>query len=202
LLESISIYPDDGNAPSTLLVALHGWGANFNDLAGLVHKINLSGYHFMFPNAPFSYPHSPDGRAWYNLQDPNLGGIIESRQLLTHWLLSLEETTGIPLHRTVMLGFSQGGAMTLDVGLTLPLGALCSISGFLHNQPSKGNQSPTLMIHGQQDDVVPLSEAHRAKDELEKLGIPVTYREFKDMGHDIPLEAIAAIGEFLKGLTF
>jgi phospholipase/carboxylesterase len=124
---------------------------------------------------------------WYDLYNSDYQGLAKSRQQLIDWLKSLERTTGVPLSRTILSGFSQGGAMTLDVGLTLPLAGLVSLSGYLHStpQPTTGDSlPPVLMVHGRQDQVVPLSAAQQARDALTALSIAVKYHEF-NMGHEI-----------------
>lgn len=197
-LNAISIPPANGKPPTRLLVMLHGWGANAGDLAPLATVLNLPEYQFLFPNAPFSHPEVPGGRAWYSLESSEYEGLSESRQTLFDWLLSLEKTTGIPLSRTILSGFSQGGAMALDVGLHLPLAGLCSLSGYLQMQPQATLSPfpPILIIHGRQDMVIDIQIAQRARDELVALGANVEYHEF-DMGHDIPANAIALLQQFI-----
>jgi phospholipase/carboxylesterase len=179
-------------------VTLHGWGANSQDLASLVPVLNLPNYQFLLPNAPFSHPHVPGGRMWYDLERDDYKGLAQSQLLLTDWLKSLESTTGVPLESTILSGFSQGGAMTLDVGLTLPLAGLICMSGYLHRTP-KDVEPPlpsVLIVHGRQDTVVPLSAAQRVRDYLLSLGVPMQYKEF-DMGHEIRLEVLEVIREFI-----
>jgi phospholipase/carboxylesterase len=201
-LEAISILPSNGEKPTHLLLALHGWGANAQDLAPLAQMFNLPGFAFIFPNAPFAHPQVPGGKAWYSLETQDYSGLSESRELLFDWLQSLESLTGVPLNRTFMTGFSQGGAMTLDVGLTLPLAGLCSLSGYLHYYPEPdklaNNQfPPVLIVHGKQDLVVPLPAAQQAKEELTALGVTVKYQEF-DMGHEIQPEVLTLMEEFIQ----
>lgn len=202
-LEAISIPPNNGEVPQHLLVALHGWGANYQDLAPLASVFNLPNYQFLFPNAPFPHPQVFGGRAWYALESINYEGLAESRQMLLDWVLSLEKQTGIPLSRTVLSGFSQGGAMVLDVGLELPVAGLCILSGYLHFKPeAEGNVKipPILIIHGTQDMVVPLKAAQQAKEELTALGATVEYQEFP-MGHEIPPPALAKMQEFVAKVS-
>jgi phospholipase/carboxylesterase len=69
---------------------------------------------------------------WYDLEREDYKGLAQSQEMLTEWLQSLENLTGIPLASTILCGFSQGGAMTLDVGLTLPLAGLICLSHRCH----------------------------------------------------------------------
>ncbi|HLO86263.1 MAG TPA: alpha/beta hydrolase [Nostocaceae cyanobacterium] len=202
VLDFIRVSPSTGQTPTGLIVTLHGWGANAQDVASLLPYFNLPNYEFLFPHAPYPYPYAANGRAWYDLRTENMyEGLAESRQLLIEWLLSLESNTGIPLSRTILSGFSQGGAMTLDVGLTLPFAGLVVMSGYL--QPGAGTVSTpgdlpaTLIMHGRQDQVVPLQAAVKAKETLESLGVAVDYHEF-DTGHDINLEMLALLQNFVR----
>jgi len=129
-------------------------------------------------------------------------GLVESQELLINWLQSLESSTGVPLSRTILSGFSQGGAMTLDVGLKLPLAGLVVMSGYLHpdivTRP-KGDFPPTLIMHGRADEVVPLSAALKIRSAAESLGIAAEYHEF-DMGHEIRPEMLDVLRNFVVKL--
>ncbi len=135
---------------------------------------------------------------WYDLEREDYKGLAQSQELLTDWLRSLQRTTGIPLESTILTGFSQGGAMTLDVGLTVPLAGLVCMSGYLHRTPQEVEPPlpSVLIVHGRQDTVVPLSAAHRVRDYLMSLGTPMQYKEF-DMGHEIQLDVLEVIREFI-----
>lgn len=159
--------------------------------------LNLPEYQCIFPNAPFPHPQVPSGRAWYALETSNYQGISESRQILSNWLLTLKDSTGVPLEKTILCGFSQGGAMILDVGLNLPVAGLCSLSGYLHTRPQIGYSSPpVLMVHGKQDMVIPVKVAQQASEELKALGIRVEYHEF-NMGHEIPNLVLEVLQKFI-----
>ncbi|MBP0020956.1 MAG: dienelactone hydrolase family protein [Cyanobacteria bacterium SBLK] len=199
-LESRSIPPRNDQTPTRLLVMLHGWGANSDDLAGLVNLLDLPEYQFIFPNAPFPHFQIPWGRAWYALESEKREGLTESRELLLTWLRSLPEQTQIPLDRTVLFGFSQGGAMTLDVGFELPFSGLCSFSGYFHAIPQADTTSPpTLIVHGEFDPVVPIQAARDVKKTLTARGVSIQYREFP-MAHEINDSALSALQEFIVAL--
>lgn len=197
-LKSISIKPKE-KEPAGLFVCLHGWGSNSEDLASLAPELGLPDYQFICPDAPFPHPYIPEGFMWYDLDSKDYDGLPESREILRDWLLSLESLTGISLAKTILCGFSQGGAMTLDVGLTLPLGGLIVLSGYLH-APLETNLDvlpPVLLVHGRQDMVVPIASASRSKSALLSLGVKLIYQEF-DMGHQITSPVIDAIKIFAQ----
>lgn len=203
-LDFIRISPQTTKTPLGLIVILHGWGANAEDVASLLPHINLPEYEFLLPNAPYPYPYNNNGRAWYDLRDDKMyEGLVASRQLLIDWLQSILTTTGVPLSKTILAGFSQGGAMTLDVGLSLPLAGLAVISGYLHPQVStieKRHFPRTLIMHGTQDQVVPLSAAIKSQQVAQSLGVPVEYHQF-DTGHEISLSMLKVLRTFVIRLT-
>ncbi|MBD2609736.1 MAG: alpha/beta hydrolase [Nostoc sp. ZfuVER08] len=198
-LQFINVPTANSQPPAGLIVTLHGWGANAEDVSSLLPYINLPNYQFVLPNAPFPYPYSPIGRAWYDLRVENMyQGLTESRQLLIELLQSLEASTGVPLSRTILSGFSQGGAMTLDVGSKLPLAGLVVMSGYLHPDAiaaASGEIPPTLITHGRNDEVVPLQAAWKARETLGSLGVAVEYHEF-DTGHEIDPQTLNVLRNF------
>ncbi|MBD2079673.1 alpha/beta hydrolase [Leptolyngbya sp. FACHB-17] len=190
-LNAIAI-PAKSGTPKGSIVILHGWGSNAQDVAFLCSLLELPDIQFFIPDAPFPHPYSTQGKMWYDLSYANFqadftqrSDLQTSRKALIDWLNSLEAQSGIPLSRTILGGFSQGGAMTLEVGLSLPLAGLMVLSGYQHGALNPGEKiSPILMVHGRQDQVVPIAAAHRAKANLERLNASIEYREF-DMGHEI-----------------
>jgi phospholipase/carboxylesterase len=200
-LEAITIPPKSGKPPTGIIVMLHGWGANCQDLAPLAPMLNFPDFLFLFADAPFPHPQVPGGRMWYDLNSPDYQKLPESQDILTAWLRSLEGSTGIPLSRTLLSGFSQGGAMTLDVGLQLPLAGLVSMSGYLHCEPQpQGDRfAPTLIMHGTDDPIVPVSAAYQVREVFQALGVPVQYQEFP-MGHSIVPEQLQVMQTFIEAI--
>jgi phospholipase/carboxylesterase len=209
-MEFLTYVPPEGGPTDWQLVALHGWGANAADLLGLAPYLRLSGFQMLFPEAPWPHPQVPVGRMWYGFpfgydfrrdydfeQQQDLQG---SREQLITWLRGLEQTTHIPLEHTVLAGFSQGGAMVLDVGPQLPVAGQIILSGYLHSAP----QSPItdrklLMVHGSFDPVVPIAKARQAKASLQQLEQPLDFHEVA-MGHEILPEVINLITTFCEDL--
>lgn len=205
---------EPGKPPVGLFIALHGWGANSQDLVGLTPYLKRPDFYMAFPDAPLLHPQNPIGRMWYSLSTEftaygmsfGLGDhfedeLNESRQLLIDWIQDLSFKTGIPLSRTVLGGFSQGGAMTIDLGCRLPFAALMVLSGYLHlplpaADALPGALPPILMAHGRYDPVVPLSLAQQARDALLALDAPLQYHEL-DMGHEISLDLLNRMQTFM-----
>jgi phospholipase/carboxylesterase len=183
------------------IVALHGWGANCDDLISLAPLVGIPNYQWICPEAPFNHP-IPNGKMWYDLQSLDVEGLAKSCELLSQFLENLPNLTGIPLEKTFLLGFSQGGAMTLDVGLGFPLAGLIALSGYLHIaeeelQDLVGEALPPILIaHGTQDPVVPIGAARSARQLLESLGATVEYEEY-EMLHEIRPETCDRIREFI-----
>jgi phospholipase/carboxylesterase len=213
-LHALSITPKalSNRDSDRLLVLLHGWGANAQNVAGLIEAINMISIPFqgLLPDAPFDHPMVPGGKQWYgfpanyDFRSPHnfesQSDLIHSRQQLKAWMESLPEKTGIPLERTIMGGFSQGAAMTLDVGVQIPLAAMLILSGYSHAPIGPCiSPRPVLVIHGRQDPVVPVSKALDTKTQLAQQGIAVTYEEF-DMGHEVSLDALRVASQFCQNL--
>ena len=213
-LDAIAITPDN-LSPDTdqrLIVLLHGWGANAQDVAGLIEAINMisTPTRALLPDAPFEHGMVPGGKAWYGFP-PNYdfrspydfnaqADLQESRQKLTDWVKSLPKKTGIPLEKTIMGGFSQGGAMTLDIGPNLPLAAMLILSSYSHMPIAPCiTPRPVLLLHGRQDPVVPLEKAIDTRAQLEQQNLSVDYHEF-DMGHEVSLDALRVASDFCKSL--
>ncbi len=198
---------------SYLLILLHGWGANAEDVAGIAPYMQLANYKMLFPDAPHAHKvgngmGAPDGRMWYALPEvfsfdqpcTHQTDLQYSRQLLLDWLNSLPQQTGIPLEKTVLGGFSQGGAMTLDIGMGLPVAGMMILSGYSHGPlSSPSSPRPILLVHGRQDPVVPIAQAHRSKAELSKLSVNVDYYEV-NMGHEINLQVLEIAKNFCEKL--
>lgn len=208
-LDTLTYDPPEGTA-DWRLVALHGWGANAADLGNLAPYLRLPGFRLVFPEAPWLHPQVPEGRMWYNFpsgydfrQPHNFdqqSDLQASRRALADWLQAIADASSIPLERTVLAGFSQGGAMTLDVGWQLPLAGQISLSGYLHGPVSTPvSPRPLTMVHGSFDPVVPIQAAYAARAQLEQQGQPIHFHELA-MGHEVSPEVIALVCQFCEDL--
>ena len=139
------------------IILLHGWGADTDDLLpvgkSIIHN-SCFDFELISLAAPSFRPNDM-GRQWYSLFPPdwNEAEIAVAKLLDT---LNAFDKTKISLKKTVSLGFSQGGAMAIDAGLSLDLGLVISCSGYSHPKWDPIKYNPVLLSHGLQDDVVPV----------------------------------------------
>jgi phospholipase/carboxylesterase len=202
-LDPIIVLALDPKQPLGNIVLLHGWGANQQDLEPLIPYFRLPTHQYLLPNGLFDHQLTPTGKMWYSftgageLTDTGRKELAASREALLAWIQDLPHQTGVPLSKTWLLGFSQGGAMALEVGLDLPLAGLIIMSGYLHPEIMAPKICPPIAIlHGRQDEVVPIEQAWRTRSALVTWGARVEYQEI-DMGHTIVLEELQAIRQFI-----
>ena len=121
-------------------------------------------------------------------------------------LLQAEIDSGVPADRIVLAGFSQGGALALNTALLYPkpLAGILGLSTFLADGSKLGTpraranaQTPILLCHGQQDNVLPLALGRDGRDRLHAAGYAVNWQEYP-MGHEVCSAQIAAIGNWLR----
>jgi len=150
------------------IILLHGWGADVDDLIPLgksiIHDLNLE-FELISLAAP-SLRSNEMGRQWYSLFPPDWNEAELAVDKLLGTLKAFDKTN-ISLKNTVLLGFSQGAAMAIDVGLRVDLGLVISCSGYSHPKWNPIKNNPVLLSHGLQDDVVPVNASREI---LKRLG--------------------------------
>lgn len=182
------------------LVVLHGWGANGQDLLPLgMHLMEGLG-DVVALEALEPHPHVPGGRQWYPLtqeaQAQGWPGVTKALAAINHHLVCLGQEH--PWPQTALLGFSQGAAMALEAAVHKPLAGVVACSGYPHGQNLlQGLQSPVLLIHGQNDPVVPLHASLRLQELVEAQGCEITLQSFPGE-HTIPTEILVPIRRFLE----
>ena len=186
-----------------LVFVLHGRGADANDLADLAPMMG-SGYRFVFPNAPQPFEPAPGfqfGFTWFDGWPAEPGSMKKSRALLLKFIDEILQRYPTPPGKVILSGFSQGGMMSLDVGFRVPekLAGIVVMSGALYEDdpPDFSPRLPVLVVHGTDDDMIPVLAARRARRTLESHGVEPEYHEFK-MGHFVTPESIAVVADFIK----
>jgi phospholipase/carboxylesterase len=205
-LERIDL-PSAVNPALGCVVTLHGRGVTGEDLVPLAEQLRLPSIRFVFPNAPFGFMGSSNGRAWYESPPRAHEGLVESRQLLFRLLEDLEKE-GIDPGRIVLMGFSQGAVMSLDAGIRYPkrLAGIIALSGYLYAADSVGKEKspessglPILLAHGTYDDVLPSALSRQADKALKSHGFQTRLLEYP-MGHQIVPEELEEVRSFLKAI--
>jgi phospholipase/carboxylesterase len=205
-----------------LVILLHGYGADGDDLIGLGRQWQqlLPDAAFVAPNAPELLPGSPMGRQWFPLtfRDPHerWRGVNHAGPGLGAFLDAELERAGLPPGRLALVGFSQGAMMALHVGLRRPrmVAGIVAFSGLLVLEEGKGPESlkeqartkpPVLLVHGEQDDVIPVDALFLSLDALNAAEIPCQWHVSAGVGHGIDPGALTHGGLFLLqafGLPF
>jgi phospholipase/carboxylesterase len=210
LLDGPRLPPAAGGAPRQLVVFLHGYGANGNDLIGLGRE-----WAKLLPHAAFVSPHAPEpcgmapmGRQWFNLTFREAGelvsGVKHAAPALEAFLDAELKRHDLPGRALALVGFSQGTMMALGVGLKRKpaLAAIVGYSGALATVealPQEPGSAPAiLLVHGDSDEVIPVDAMFIAREQLAQAGLAVEWHVAPGMGHGIDAQGLHLGGAFLK----
>ena len=192
---------DDAEIP--LVIVMHGRGADANDLADIASALDVDGIRFVFPNAPKPfepYRGMAFGFTWFDGWPPTHDSIDDSRQLLLTFIDEVVDRYPTPRGKLVLAGFSQGALMAFDVGFRTKqsLAGIIAMSGALYEEELPNlTKLPVLIVHGTDDEVIPVLGARRARRVLEDHGVAPEYHEFA-MGHWVTDESLRVVGEFIQ----
>lgn len=201
--------PLSGNAPKQLIVLLHGYGSNGQDLISLApyFQASVPDALFISPDAPFPCGMGGGGFEWFPLEqrtpDKYLEGAQMAHPILEAYLDKLIEEYGVSDADMALVGFSQGTMMSLYSGLrrAAPLAGVLGYSGALVGEESlpKAQNKPSIcLIHGERDSVVPVAAYHHAKAELEEKGYAVSGHTSAYLEHSIDEQGITEGSQFLS----
>jgi len=181
------------------LVLLHGWGADAGDLLPLGQALAeaiATPLELVALQAP-QLQTQGSGRQWYGLFPADWAAVPAAVEALKERINNLSSGE-IPVEATVLLGFSQGGAMAVAAGCDLPLAGLIACSAYPHpNWQAPVIRPPVLLLHGRNDDVVPYSAAVALNNDLSQGDQTCDVFSF-DNGHAIPVNAQAEMKKALK----
>jgi phospholipase/carboxylesterase len=213
-LQTFEVHPAD-TAQATIII-LHGLGADGTDFLSFADELKLAPVgpvRFVFPRAPVR-PVTINGghqmRAWYDILGSDLvrredeAGLRESIAQV-HTLIDREVARGVPAHRIVLGGFSQGCAITLGAGLRYHqrLAGLAALSGYMPLAETTAAErrdanalTPVFQAHGRSDGVIPLARATATRDLLQSLNQPVQWHDYP-MEHSVCMEEVQALNKWL-----
>jgi len=212
-LDGPRLSPRSG-AARQLVVFLHGYGADGNDLIelGRVWQQILPRAAFVSPHAPEPCGQAPVGRQWFALtfRDPNERwvGVNKAAPILERFLDAELARHQLPPSALALVGFSQGTMMALHVGLrrAVPPAAIVGYSGLLVLPPDGNPETfaaeiksrpPVLLVHGDQDELIPVQALFAAAQGLAALGVPAEWHISPGIGHGIDQDGLRHGGEFL-----
>jgi len=212
-----TIERETGPAPQWSILWLHGLGADGNDFVPVIPELIRPGWpalRFIFPHAPVRAVTINNGmrmRAWYDIRDMDFDqradtvGVAESVTQVEA-LIAREGERGVPPSRVFLIGFSQGGAITLSAGLQqkTPLAGLIGLSTYLPAAQTAAERlvagataQPVLMGHGTQDPMVPFAAGENSAKLLRELGFKVDFHRYP-MPHSVCAEEIRDLGDWLQ----
>ena len=201
-LPYVTVVPDDYTPDSSypLVIMLHGFGANMQDLAGLAPAISADGYVYACPNAPIPFQLGP-GQTGFGWLTPRGGGTAEetanSEKLLGDFFDTVFQQFNVSPGNAILMGFSQGGGMTYRCGLGRAdkFAGLAALSATLPDEddlaarlPAERTQ-PIFIAHGLFDQMVSEDTAQSAKSFLESNGYTPEFHTY-NMGHEISGEEL------------
>lgn len=210
MIDGPRIAPASGGAAKSLVVFLHGYGADGNDLIGLGREWTAALPHtaFVSPNAPELCPGTPMGRQWFALtmRDPQelVRGVAKARPALDVFLDAELERHGLDESACALVGFSQGTMLALHTGpqRKKPLAGILGYSGLLADpQALQGDaiqKQPVLLIHGDADDLIPVQALFGAAQGLAAADIPVEWHVSQGIPHGIGPDGMQMGLSFLK----
>jgi len=192
-------------AATALVVLLHGYGANGDDLIALgeVWRRQLPQAVFVAPNAPEEIPGMPGALQWFPLtfRDPGerWRGVVAARPGLDRFIDAELARHGLGDDRLVLVGFSQGTMLALHTGLRRRVtpAAIVGYSGLLAGPEHLGEitvRPPVLLVHGAEDDLIPVDALHIAREQLAQAGVRVEWHVREGLGHGID-----PVGQHLAG---
>lgn len=210
MIDGPRIAPASGGKPKSLVVFLHGYGADGNDLIGLARDWQRTLPHtaFVSPHAPERCPGTPTGRQWFPLtmRDPTefARGVARARPALDVFLDAELQRQGVDESACALVGFSQGTMLALHVGLQRrkKLAGILGFSGLLADpQAIKAGpvqKPPILLVHGDRDDLIPVAALFQAAQGLAAAEIPVEWHISQGVPHGIGPDGMELGLAFLK----
>jgi phospholipase/carboxylesterase len=209
-LDGPRLMPASGGAPKQLVIFLHGYGADGNDLIGLGQY-----WRKLLPDAAFLSPHAPQpcaanpygGRQWFELTfrdtDERWRGVNEAGPILNGFIDDQLAAFGLTDAALALVGFSQGTMMALHVSFRRPhaMAAVAGFSGMVaggdHLVADVVSRPPVLLLHGDSDDVIPVEALHDARAVLGRANIPLEWHITPGLGHGIDERGLDIAGQFL-----
>ena len=203
------VAPASGGPPRSIVILLHGYGSNGDDLIGLAPywRTALPDTVFLSPNAPQPCPGAPGGYQWWSLASldtrARAAGVRQAAPIVDAFVDAQLARFGLAEDRLALVGFSQGTMTALHVGprRARQLAGIVGYSGMLADPDAPAadllTRPPILLVHGDADPMVPVAATHQAKAALAPLGFDVTTHICPGLPHSIDEAGLRLGGAFL-----
>ena len=210
LLNSTIINPENNEEIKNAIILLHGYGGDGKDISMLTlnWKRFLKNTVFLCPDAHEVCALNPSGYQWFDLNKDDPEYILEetkkAENILNDYILEVRNFYNLNNSQICISGFSQGCMMSLNVGLTSDKEFNCIVgfSGKIINMRDLTdrikNKTEILMIHGENDPIVPPNNLLEAKDFFIRNKIKIETLMIKNCDHHIPIEASSAALNFIR----
>ena len=210
MIDGPRLQPAAGGAPKSLVVFLHGYGADGNDLLGIGREWAQALPHtaFVSPHAPWLCAGAPTGREWFPLtmRDPQefSHGVAAARPSLDAFLDGELRRHDLDESALALVGFSQGTMLALHAGPLRPrrLAGIVGYSGLLADPKAliagTIQKPPVMLIHGDRDDLIPVAAIFSAAQGLSAAEIPVEWHVSPGIPHGIGPDGLELGLSFLK----
>lgn len=205
--------PAASGQADSLVIFLHGYGADGNDLLGLADPLapHLPNTLFAAPDAPERSAMNPAGYQWFPIpwidgssEEVAAEGMARAIVDLNAFLDQIMQDQGIPAERTVLVGFSQGTMISLHIAprRAPAFAGVVGFSGRLLDPEQLEDEiisrPPVLLIHGDQDDVVPPQSLPQAAEALQAAGINVYAHVMRGTAHGIAPDGLSVALAFIR----
>ncbi|MFN3233517.1 MAG: alpha/beta hydrolase [Alphaproteobacteria bacterium] len=208
-LQGPALPPAAGGPPQQIVILCHGYGADGQDLVGLAlgWRELLPHAAFFSPNAPEQVPGAPMGRQWWAIRqfspEESATGLQKAAPILDAFIDECLENAGLTEKDLALVGFSQGTMMALQVGLSraTQLAGILGYSGAVAApdllRGAIRSKPPIQLIHGDLDNMIPVSAMAAAARFLEGEGLSVSTHISENIGHGIAPDGVDLGGKFL-----
>ena len=209
-LDVTSVTPLSKNKPRQGIILCHGYGGDGKDISSLAINWRrfLPDAIFLCPNAPEICTVNPQGYQWFDLTSEEEEVILEkslmAEEKLNTFLDQVFDNFQLEPTNLALVGFSQGCMVSIQVGLKKKEQINCIIgySGKVINQKHLSNninsKPKIFLMHGANDTIVPPTHLLEAKDYLNKCGLKIKTKLFKNCDHKIPVEGSSLGLGFLR----
>ena len=209
-LDTIIIKPENEIVVKNAVILLHGYGGDGKDISmlSLNWKRHMPNTVFICPNGHEPCAINPTGYQWFDLTKEDseyiLDQSIKAEDVLKKFIGEVKQEFKLSNNQICLSGFSQGCMMSLNVGLTSEEKFSCIVgfSGKIIDQKDLKsrikNNTEILLIHGEDDQIVPSTHLLEAKDFLIRKNVKVETKLLKSCDHHIPVQASSMALEFIK----